>query len=114
MENQGQMGLAEPVVERSLKTETKRKRQPKYKVMLWDDDDHSYGYVITMMRELFGHSLERGFEIATEVDSRGFAICLTTTMEHAELKRDQIRAYGRDELIASSQRGMRSTIEPVE
>lgn len=115
MENQGQAGLAEPIVEPKTKPtrQEERKRQPRYKVILWDDNDHSYGYVIHMMRELFGFSLERGFEIAAQVDQNGSAICLTTTMEHAELKRDQIRTYGRDELIASSKCGMRSTIEPV-
>lgn len=114
MEDQGQTGLAKPVIEPRPARQQQRKRQPRYRVVLWDDNDHSYGYVIHMMRELFGFSLERGFEIATEVDIKGSATCLTTTMEHAELKRDQIRAYGRDELIASSKQGMHSTIEPIE
>tara|TARA_B100000809_G_C15035780_1_gene493709 strand:+ start:429 stop:788 length:360 start_codon:yes stop_codon:yes gene_type:complete len=87
------------------------KRQPKYHVLLWDDDHHSYEYVIQMVRTLFGHQLERSYEIAAEVDNSGRAICLTTTLEHAELKQDQIHAYGKDDLIAQCQGSMSSTIE---
>ena len=80
--------------------------------MLWDDDDHSYDYVIRMMKDLFGHPTERGMQIAVEVDTVGRAVCLTTTKEHAELKRDQIHAYGRDALIGRCQGSMWATIEP--
>jgi ATP-dependent Clp protease adaptor protein ClpS len=81
---------------------------------LWDDDDHSYEYVIEMMRALFGHQVERGFEIAVEVDTKGRAVCLTTTKEHAELKRDQIHAYGKDRLIRNCVGSMSASIEPEE
>ena len=80
-------------------------------MILWDDDDHSYDYVIRMMQELFGHELEKGYEIAKTVDTDGRAICLTTTMEHAELKRDQIHAYGKDELIGRCAGAMSASIE---
>jgi len=51
-------------------------------------------------------------QIAVEVDTAGRAVCLTTTKEHAELKRDQIHAYGRDALIGRCQGSMWATIEP--
>ncbi|MFI4876840.1 MAG: ATP-dependent Clp protease adaptor ClpS [Blastopirellula sp. JB062] len=110
--------VAEPWEATSVKTtpkkETKRKKQPRYHVILWNDDDHTYEYVILMMRDLFGHPVEAGFKIAETVDSAGRAVCLTTTREHAELKRDQIHAYGKDELMARSKGSMSATIEPVE
>lgn len=87
------------------------RRIPRYSVVLWDDDDHTYHYVIRMMRELFGHEEETGFKIAWSVDQRGKAICLTTTLEHAELKRDQIHAYGPDNAIEACQGAMYATIE---
>ncbi len=90
------------------------KRQPRYHVILWDDDDHTYEYVIRMMQELFGHSLEKGYQIACKVDQDGRAVCLTTTREHAELKRDQIHAYGKDRLMATCKGSMQATIEPVQ
>lgn len=106
----GQVMEAQP----KSKAEKKPKRQPKFNVLLWDDDQHSYEYVIEMMKKVFGHTTGKGLRIAYEVDHRGVAVCLTTTLEHAELKCQQICSFGRDQLIASSTGSMKSTIEPVE
>ncbi len=92
----------------------KPRQQPRYQVILWDDNDHTYDYVIRMLQALFGHSRAKALQLAEEVDSGGKAICLTTTREHAELKRDQIHAFGPDSLIAGCSGAMWSTIEPVE
>ncbi len=89
------------------------KRQPRYHVILWNDDDHSYAYVITMLMDLFGYPVEKGFQMAKEVDTQGRVIVLTTSMEHAELKRDQIHAYGKDGMIRSCKGSMSATIEPA-
>jgi ATP-dependent Clp protease adaptor protein ClpS len=95
-------------------TERETKRQPPYHVILWNDDDHSYQYVIAMLAQLFGYPQEKGFQMAKQVDTQGRVIVLTTTREHAELKRDQIHAYGKDDLIAGCKGSMRASIEPVE
>lgn len=88
------------------------RRQPEYHVILWNDHDHSFWYVIAMMKALFHHAAEKGYEIAKQVHTAGRAIVLTTTREHAELKRDQIHAYGRDALVARCAGSMSSSIEP--
>jgi ATP-dependent Clp protease adaptor protein ClpS len=88
------------------------KRQPPYHVILWDDDDHSYEYVIKMLKSLFGHPYEHGYELAAQVDRNGRTICLTTTLEHAEFKRDQIHAFGGDKLIQHCKGSMSASIEP--
>jgi ATP-dependent Clp protease adaptor protein ClpS len=90
------------------------KKQPRYNVILWNDDDHTYAYVITMLLELFNHPVEMGFQLAHEVDTQGRVVVLTTTLEHAELKRDQIHAYGKDAEITNCRGSMSATIEPVE
>jgi ATP-dependent Clp protease adaptor protein ClpS len=100
-----------PEVQRDRRA--KPKRQPPYHVILWNDEDHSYVYVVRMLQRLFGHPPERGFALAREVDRRGRAIVLTTTREHAELKRDQILAFGPDALVASSRSSMGASIEPA-
>jgi ATP-dependent Clp protease adaptor protein ClpS len=105
--------VAVPQVEIEKQKKKKPKRQPRYNVILWDDSDHSYDYVVLMMKQIFRHPIETGFQIAKEVDSTGRAICLTTTLEHAELKRDQIHSFGKDELIARCKGSMSATIEPV-
>jgi ATP-dependent Clp protease adaptor protein ClpS len=111
------VAVAEPPVvkpERKKKADPKKKpprRAPRYHVILWNDDDHTYEYVIDMMQKLFGHPREMGFKIAEEVDKQGKAICFTTALEHAELKRDQIHAYGPDARSAKSAGSMSATIE---
>ena len=102
-----------PRVSKTAQQDRRPKRQPKYNVILWDDDDHSYEYVVLMMRQLFGHSYEKGFQIAKCVDSMGQAIVLTTTKEHAELKRDQVHAFGKDVLIKRCAGSMSATISPA-
>lgn len=87
---------------------------PPYHVILLNDDDHTYEYVIRMLKELFGHPEERGTQMAREVDEHGKVIVLTTSLEHAELKRDQIHAYGADPLLAKSKGSMSAIIEPAE
>ena len=100
--------------ERATQNASNRRRQPRYCVRLWDDNHHTFLYVIRMLRELFGHSLARAQQLAEHVDSYGSAICLTTTLEHAELKREQILAYGKDQLIADCAGSMSCSIEPAE
>jgi ATP-dependent Clp protease adaptor protein ClpS len=86
-------------------------RQPRYHVVLWNDEDHTYEYVVAMLKQLFGHPAERGFELAKEVDRKGRAVVLTTTKEHAELKRDQIHAFGADQRLSRSKGAMAASIE---
>ena len=105
--------VAETVRRRLQRQQTKPKRQPRYQVILWNDDDHTYQYVIAMLRELFGYPEEKGYQLAHEVDTSGRAVVTITTLEHAELKRDQIHAYGKDALIERCKGSMYATIEPA-
>ena len=82
--------------------------------MLLDSDDHTYDYVIRMVQELFAHDVEKAFLIADRVNHDGRAVCLTTHKEHAELKRDQVLAFGRDPMLAASKGSMSAIIEPAE
>ena len=104
----------ETVPRRKSDKKKKPKRQPPYHVILWDDDFHTYTYVIRMLQKLFGYPIEKGMLIAEEVDTKGRVVVLTTTREHAELKRDQIHAYGKDDQIAGCKGSMSATIEPAE
>jgi len=102
---------AQPVKEKSDRRQ-KPKRQPPYHVILWNDEAHTHLYVVLMLQRLFGYPPEKGYQLAVEVDTRGKAIVLTTTREHAELKRDQIHAFGKDDLVDDCSGSMRASIEP--
>lgn len=101
-----------PQTEREQQQQTRR--QPPYHVILLNDDDHTYEYVIEMLKELFGYPVEKGFQIARTVDTEGRAIVCTTSLERAELKRDQIHAYGPDPRIPRCKGSMTAIIEPAE
>lgn len=91
----------------------KPKSLPPYNVVLLNDDDHSVEYVMVMLKELFGHPHEAGFKLAQQVDGQGRAIVLTTHKEKAELKREQIHAYGPDHAVATCKGSMSAIIEPA-
>ncbi len=93
------------------KADQKPREVPRFHVVLWDSDVHSYEYVERMIRELFGHSAEECHKMAETVDTKGKVIVFTTTKELAELKRDQILAYGKDDLIRNCTGSMHATIE---
>ena len=117
MSDTGAFAAIEPLEETLPRRRQRRgarpKRQLRYNVILWNDDDHTYAYVIVMLMELFGYPAEKGYQMAEEVDTRGRVIVLTTTREHAELKRDQIHAYGKDGLIDNCKGSMWATVEAV-
>ncbi len=102
--------LATPTTARP---DLKPRRQPPYHVVLLDDDDHTYDYVVEMLGKIFGHSREKAFRMAQEVDTTGRVIVDTTTLERAELKRDQIHAYGKDWRLPRSKGSMSAVIEPA-
>ena len=118
MSEQATTAAVEPIEQiiplRFERSEEKTKQQPPYHVILWNDEDHTYEYVIMMLMELFCYPPEKGFSMAKEVDTQGRVIVLTTTRELAELKRDQIHAFGKDELIAGCKGSMWATIEAAE
>jgi len=105
---------AAPATRPAPKTKPKPKRPQAWHVVLHDDPDHTYGYVMGMLYRLFGKSREESFRMACEVDRLGRVICETTHKERAEFKRDQILAYGPDPLLARSRRSMIATIETAE
>ncbi len=51
-----------------VEQEQKTQRQPPYNVILLNDDDHTYEYVIEMLKALFGHPVEKGYQLAKVVD----------------------------------------------
>lgn len=104
---------AEP--KRRARPSRKRKvaQLPKWNVILLDDDDHTYEYVIDMLGRLFAHSIRASIRMAREVDTDGRVIVYTTHKELAELKCDQIRKFGADPRIGSCQGSMRAFIEPA-
>jgi ATP-dependent Clp protease adaptor protein ClpS len=102
----------------AAKPQATPRTQPKqpwlWNVVLLDDQDHTYDYVIRMMQDLFNHEPVRAGRIAKTVDSQGRAVVLTTHRELAELKIEQIHAFGKDPQISTCKGSMSAILEPAE
>ena len=85
---------------------------PLWNVILLNDDDHTYEYVVEMLGKIFGHSVDKALLMAFEVDTAGKVIVDTTSKERAELKQEQVHAYGADPRIPTSKGSMTAEIEP--
>jgi ATP-dependent Clp protease adaptor protein ClpS len=86
---------------------------PVYHVVLLDDDDHTYDYVIEMLQTLFVFSRDQAYRHAEEVDTLGRTILLTCEQPEAEFARDQVSAYGPDPRLPRSKASMSAIIEPA-
>lgn len=106
-EEDGGVAVAEPPAESEARPQTKpadprtdrdtkRKRPPQYAVIVENDDDHTFPYVIDALRKVCGHPLPKATWLALQIHRRGRASVWTGSLEVAELKREQIRGYGVD------------------
>ena len=86
---------------------------PLYHVVLLDDDEHTYEYVIEMLTKIFMLPAHDAFRHAVEVDTMGRTIVITCERAQAEFGRDQIHAYGADPRMAVSKGSMSAVIEPA-
>ena len=87
--------------------------QPLYHVILLNDDDHTYDYVVEMLQKVFGFSESKAFSHAVDVDTKGVTILLTCELEKAEHKRDLIHTYGPDWRLPRSRGSMAAIVEPA-
>lgn len=88
-----------------------RQPLPPWNVVLLDDNDHTYEYVIEMLHRLFGYSIPECYQMARMVDTAKRVIVITTNRERAELERDRICAYGADPRIKSCKGSMTAILE---
>ena len=86
---------------------------PLYNVVLLDDDEHTYDYVIEMLQKLFLFTQARAFRHAVEVDTTGRSVLMTCELSEAEFARDQIHRYGADWRMPNSKGSMTAIIEPA-
>jgi len=96
-----------------VEDDTSDKLQPLYHVILLNDDDHTYDYVVEMLQKIFGFSESKAFSHAVEVDTKGTTILLTCELEQAEQKRDLIHTYGPDWRLPRSLGSMAALVEPA-
>src|SRR5947208_16747899 len=96
-----------------VEDDTSDQLQPLYHVILLNDEDHTYDYVVEMLEKIFGFTESRAFSHAVEVDTKGTTILITCELEKAEHTRDKIHTYGTDWRLPRSFRSMAAILEPA-
>lgn len=105
--------MARPLISPGTETVEREDLIPMYSVVLLDDNDHTYDYVIEMLQKIFILSLDQAYQHAEEVDRCGRTVVITCELPAAEFARDQIRAYGVDWRLERSMGSMSAEIEPA-
>jgi ATP-dependent Clp protease adaptor protein ClpS len=84
---------------------------PLYHLVLLDDDDHTYGYVIEMLGAIFGYGREKAYALASIVDGEGQVVLETAGHEQVTAHQQRIHAYGADPRIPRCKGSMSAIVE---
>jgi ATP-dependent Clp protease adaptor protein ClpS len=98
--------LAKPAPEHQTKVE------PHWFVLLHDDDEHTYDYVIVMLVALCEMTIEEAILHAMEVDADGVTVVACKPHDEAEGLANQILRFGGDPYLRTAA-SMKATVEPA-
>ncbi len=104
---------ASPTVSPALSEHQEEQHGRLFHVVLLDDNEHTYDYVIEMLQKLFLLPHDVAFQHAVEVDTTGRTVVITCERPQAEFARDQIHAYGADPRMPKSKGSMSAVLVPA-
>ncbi len=84
-----------------------------YHLVLLDDGDHTYQYVVEMLGHVLGYGVEKAFALACMVDSTGQAIVETAGHDQVTRHQQLVHSYGADPRIKHCKGSMSAVIEPA-
>jgi ATP-dependent Clp protease adaptor protein ClpS len=102
-----------PIAEPEAITKAAQRLEPLWRVILHDDQLHTYEYVIEMLMAIFAMDAQRAYHHAIEVDTKGTTVLARLPRTEAEKKRDAIMRYGGDHRMRTTI-SMVASIEPEE
>ena len=106
---------AEPERREAVEEDGPSRNLPPYRVVLLNDDDHTFAYVIRMLRQVFRMRLERAEALTRRVHVEGQAAVWMGSKEVAELKQEQVVGFGPDFYASQTVRyPLGCMIEPVD
>ncbi|MGE3855899.1 MAG: ATP-dependent Clp protease adaptor ClpS [Dehalococcoidia bacterium] len=103
-----------PVVFPTEVDEPESRAERLWRLVLIDDDDHSYDYVIEMLGAVFGYGREKSFALARIVDTQGRVTLMTAEKAACEAKQGQVHAYGADPRIPRCKGSMTAIVEEAD
>jgi ATP-dependent Clp protease adaptor protein ClpS len=106
--------MTKPLVSPDTEAIGEHQLVPLYRVVLLDDNDHTYDYVIEMLQQIFIFTMVEGYRHAEELDRTGRTVLIVCELREAEFARDQIHAYGADWRLPRSAGSMSAVVEPAQ
>jgi ATP-dependent Clp protease adaptor protein ClpS len=85
--------------------------EPLYHLILLDDNDHSYEYVVELLGHVLGYAPAKAFALACVVDSQGQAIVETASKDRVTIHQGRIHSYGADPRIPRCAGSMSAVVE---
>ncbi len=85
--------------------------EKRFQLILLDDNDHTYQYVIGMLGRIFGYGREKAFAIASIVDNQGQAVVETAAYDRVIKHQRLIHSYGPDPSIERCRGSMSALVE---
>jgi ATP-dependent Clp protease adaptor protein ClpS len=99
-------GKTSPQEEGETGTETLAKPSLNWKVVLFNDEEHTYDYVVEMLTSACKLSRENAFRCAVEVDMTGKTIVFYGTRPDCETVCSKILSFGPDHRLPQSMSSM--------
>jgi ATP-dependent Clp protease adaptor protein ClpS len=87
--------------------------EPLFHLILLDDNDHTYEYVVELLGHVFGYAKAKAFALACVVDNEGRAIVETAARERVLRDQRRIHSYGSDPRIPRCAGSMSAVLEPA-
>jgi len=84
-----------------------------FHLILLDDNDHTYAYVVEMLGRVLGYGKEKAYAIACIVDSEWQAVLETTSYDECSRHQNLIHSYGADPRIERCLGSMSAVVEPA-
>ena len=94
-------------------TTTDTRLEGLYHVIILNDEEHSYEYVIEMLQNVFGITYGAAVGHTMEADTTGSSIVMTCGLEEAERRRDGVHRYGPDWRMPNSRGSVAALVEPA-
>ena len=84
-----------PVLTPESETKEKPAVQPRWKVILLNDDVTTFVFVTELLVRIFGKKPDEALRLTHEIHETGSALITVTTLERAELYVEQVRSLAR-------------------
>ena len=89
------------------------KARPSFKVVLFNDEDHTYDYVVDLLTTCCKLKRGQAFRCAVEVDLTGRTIVFYGTEEECTKVSEKINSFGPDFRMPRSMGSMESAVESL-